>query len=364
MKTLRIPLKRSVNESYKIYCGEGILASLPLYLKKKKYGKKYVIITDSTVKKLYAEKLQKHLKKHGITSFIIPFPAGEKSKNLQTVEKICSQMNLMGIERGDCVIALGGGVTGDIAGFVASIYRRGIPFIQCPSTLLAMTDSSIGGKTGVDMPEGKNMIGTFTQPEDVFIDIALLVSLPEVELLNGMAEIVKHAVIADKGLFRFIEKNTREILNLDPKKIMKMLVRSITVKKKIVEADPHEQSIRAFLNYGHTIGHALEQVSEYEIPHGQGVAIGMVLINAIARKYRVLSEKNCNRINTLLYKLGLPNTIPKKYKTDAIYAAMTRDKKVANGELWYIIPRKIGKVGLTKDITQADVVEAITNAYS
>ncbi|MBU2524216.1 3-dehydroquinate synthase, partial [Patescibacteria group bacterium] len=174
---IKVPLKKRINDSYNIHVQEGILADIPKYLLKNKYGKKYAIITDSNVKKLYAGKLQKHLKNHKIDSFIIPFPAGEKSKNLSTVEKICSQLNILGIDRQDCIIALGGGVTGDIAGFVASIHLRGIPFLQVPTTLLAMTDSSIGGKTGVDMSEGKNLIGTFNQPKDIFIDISTLLSL-------------------------------------------------------------------------------------------------------------------------------------------------------------------------------------------
>lgn len=356
---IKIPLKKSVNESYKIYLESGILKRVPEFLLKNNYGNKYVIITDSNVKKLYAEKLQKLLSNNNIVSYIISFPAGEKSKSLQQTEKICSQMNILGIERSDCIIALGGGVTGDLAGFIASIYLRGINYIQIPTSLLAMTDSSIGGKTGVDTESGKNLIGCFKQPKAVFIDPSLLLSLPEVEVLNGMAEVIKHGVIGDKSLIRFIEKNLNEILALNEKKVIKMLKKSIKVKKKIVCEDEFENGVRVFLNYGHTIGHALEKVSNYQIPHGQAVAIGMFLINKIAMQRRALKEKEGHRINSLLYKTGLPNKVPDNLNMKDILTAMKNDKKSKNGIVWYIVPQKIGKMGITADITASDLEWAI-----
>lgn len=360
MSKIKIPLKKKINDSYAIYLETGLLKKIPVLLKKKKYGTKYAIITDSNVKKIYAEKLRKLLRAHDITSYVIPFSSGEKSKNIKTVEKICSQLSILGIERTDCIIALGGGVTGDLAGFIAAIYLRGIPYIQIPTTLLAMTDSSIGGKTGVDTNEGKNLLGCFKQPKDVFIDPALLLSLPKVEILNGLAEVIKHGVIGDKKLFKYIEKYSSAILNLQEKEIIKMLKKSIKVKKKIVAEDELENGVRVFLNYGHTIGHALEKISQYEIPHGQAVAIGMFLINKIAMMRKSLKEKDGNRINGLLYKIGLPNKIPANIKITEIIKAIRHDKKSSNGTVWYIVPKKIGKVGITCDITADDLDWAIT----
>lgn len=357
---IKIPLKKTSDDSYKIHLRAGLMESLPALLLKDNYGRKYAIVTDSNVKKLYGEKMQKLLAENGIYSVVVPFPAGESNKNLRNVEKICSQLSILGIERSDCLIALGGGVTGDLAGFVAAVYLRGIPYLQIPTSLLAMTDSSIGGKTGVDSNEGKNLIGCFKQPRAVFIDPNFLVSLPASEIRNGMAEVIKHAVIGDKGLFKFLEKKREAILNLEEKPLLKMLKRSIKVKKALVMADEHENGVRVFLNYGHTIGHALESASNYAIPHGQAIAIGMFLINKIAMARGAMNEKNGQRINSLLSQYGLPNRVPQDLKISAILKALKKDKKSRDGVIWYIVPKKIGQVGITRDITSQDLIWALS----
>ncbi len=341
MPIVKLRLKEKQNKSHKIYIEPGITEKIPEILKKMKIGKKYAIITDSVVHKLFGYTLLRQLRKHGIEGKIISFKKGEKSKNLETVEKLAEEMIKHGFDKKDAVIALGGGVVGDIGGFLGSIYMRGIPYIHIPTTLLAMVDSAIGGKNGVDLVCGKNLIGTIIQPKVVFIDINFLKNLPEKQIRSGLAEVIKYGVIKDKKLFNFLEHNMDKILKKDNKALKKILRRSIKVKVDIVRKDEKEQTgLRAILNYGHTYGHALEKLSGYKLLHGYAISIGMVIANKIAIKKGLMKEKDAERIKKLLKTAGLPITTLKKPTNKDIQS----DKKKEGDYINLILPKRIGKV--------------------
>ena len=242
----------------------------------KNIAKRYGIIADDTVAGLYGEAVQKSLRSAGIESELLVFAHGEAHKTLQTIGDLAGQLARLGFDRQDALIGLGGGVAGDIAGFLAASYMRGIPFVQLPTTLLAQVDSSVGGKTGVDIPEGKNLIGAFYQPKAVFIDISVLQTLPRQELLGGLAEVIKYGVIRDKEFFSFLRDNRQGILDLDPELIKKTCKICCSIKSAVVSEDEREGGMRRILNYGHTIGHAVEGASDYTLIHGLAVSIGMV----------------------------------------------------------------------------------------
>lgn len=340
MSTIKIKLKSNRDDSYPIYIEMGCESKIPGYLKKHKLGKKYAIITDSKVKNLYAHKLKRLLKKEDIEAEIFSFPNGEKSKNLQTIEKLAEELIESKFDRNDCIIALGGGVVGDIAGFLASIYMRAIPFIQIPTTLLAMVDSSVGGKTGVDLKSGKNLVGTFTQPKAVFIDSKYLKTLSPKQIKNGLGEVVKYGVIRDKSLFKFIEQNFNKILKLEDDCIKTIIEKSVKIKAKVVEEDEKEANIRMILNYGHTYGHAVEKMSDFKLLHGYAISIGMVLENKIALEKKLLKEDQSQRIKNLLKSIGLPTmTMNKPTLKD-----LQSDKKKQGDSINIVLPTEIGKV--------------------
>lgn len=345
MSTIQVRLQQELNNSYKILIESGITSKLHQHLKKMKIGQKYAIITDSKVRKLYGNPLLRLLQKNGINCDIFSFPHGEKSKKIATVEKLAEEMIKAGFDRKDAVIALGGGVVGDIAGFLSAIYMRGIPYIQVPTTLLAMVDSSVGGKTGVDMQGGKNLLGTFTQPKAVFIDQTQLKTLSKKQVKSGLAEVIKYGVIADEKFFNFLEKNLHQILQLDEKSIDKIINKSVKIKARIVEEDEKEGSKRMILNYGHTYGHAIEKNSGYKLLHGFAISIGMVIANKIAIKKGLLENQDATRIKDLLKAAGLPIvTLKMPSKKD-----LMSDKKRQGDFINFILPTKIGAVVIHKE---------------
>lgn len=339
-----INLKSAPKRSYKIIIEAGVTSKIPAHLKSLKLGQKFAIITDSKVEKLYALSFSRLLKNNGIENEIFTFKEGETSKNLKTVETLASKMIEKGFDRQDAIIALGGGVVGDIAGFLASIYMRGISYIQIPTTLLAMVDSSIGGKTGVDLPQGKNLIGTFTQPKAVFIDTNFLKTLPQTQIRNGLAEIIKYGVIRDKKLFEFIEQNLEKILTLDQTALNKIIEHSVKIKTKIVEQDEKEKGLRMILNYGHTYGHAIEKMSNFKLLHGYAIAIGMVLANKLAIEKKLLKPTDSERIKKLFTKAGLP-VITMKNPT---LKDLQSDKKKSGELISFVLPKKIGEVVISQ----------------
>lgn len=346
MSELKIKLKNVVDKSYSIFIGANI--DLPAKLKKLKVGRKYCIVTDSITKKLYGDTLLRHLQKNNLDADIITFPQGEKSKCLSTVETLASELIKKDFSRKDAIIALGGGVVGDIAGFLAAIYMRGIPYIQIPTTLLGMVDSAIGGKTGVDLKEGKNLIGIIDQPKAVFVDTTYLKTLPLKQIRSGLAEIIKYGVIRDAKLFKFIEQNIDKILRLEKKAINHIIGRSIGIKTEIVEEDEKESSTRMLLNYGHTYGHVLEKLSNYTLLHGHAISIGMVIANKMAVAKGLLKTSDAERIKKLFIKAGLPVTTMKKPKMEDLMSDKKRDGNFIN----FILPTKIGSAVIHKEKCQ------------
>lgn len=323
----------------------GINLKIPKKLKTLNLSNSFAIITDSTVKKLYGGKLLWNLKKEGFKAELFVFPEGEKSKTFSTMELLANQMVEKGVDRDSCIIALGGGVVGDVAGFLASIFMRGIPVIQIPTTLLAMIDSSIGGKTGVNLKSGKNLIGTFYQPEKIFIDPFYLKTLPLKHLRNGLAEAIKYGVISSPTLFKFIEKNLGKILKLDLRIIEKLIAKCVKIKLKIVEKDEKEKGPRQILNYGHTFGHAVEKMSNYTLLHGFAISLGMVLANQKAVEKGLLKKADAYRIKNLLKKANLPVYTMHKPTLKNIAS----DKKKHGKTLNFILPKKIGEAIIFKE---------------
>lgn len=337
-------------EICKAFFGKNLFNEIALYLKKNNLASKYVIITDSNIEKIHGKKLQDTLKKQGFDVLIISFKAGEKSKTRKTKEIIEHKMLVNSCGRDTLILALGGGVTGDIAGFTAATYMRGIPFIQIPTSTMACADSSYGGKTGVDTTHGKNLIGAFHNPIAIFIDTELLKTIDKRNYINGIVEIIKHGLIMDKSFFNFIKNNIETIKNKESKdydKIMQeLLLKSINIKREVVEKDPNEKNIRKILNYGHTIGHAVETLSNYKLLHGEAVAIGISVESFISYKLGILSKSDFEEQINIFKKVGLNITIPKKIPTLNIIKSMKLDKKSKKGIPEFVLLESIGKVKL------------------
>jgi 3-dehydroquinate synthase len=298
----------------------------------------YAIISDSNVARLYAEKITKQL----TNAAVLTFEAGEKNKTAETWQKLSDGLINHNAGRDTCIIALGGGVTGDVAGFVAATYMRGLPVVQVPTTLLAMIDASIGGKTGIDIEGGKNLIGAFHQPQAVIIDPDVLRTLPKNELRYGMAEAIKHGAIADAKYLEWIADNMQAINPLESEAITHLIERSVEIKAQYVSADVHEAGARAALNFGHTIGHALERVTSYAMPHGEAVARGMV-VEILSGEAAGLAEAGSGaELTRALEAAGLPVTLPKGTHIDDVIAATRTDKKVRAGAVRYSIPMRLG----------------------
>ncbi len=352
---IRLQLRRLIDDSYRIVIMPGVFTHIVNDLKKRGYGTKYCIITDTNVKRLYGNELLEMMRKKGLDTSLLSFQAGERQKNLKTVEKLVNQMVQLGHHRKSCVIALGGGVVGDVAGFVASIYMRGIPFVQIPTTLVAMADSSIGGKTGVDLIGGKNLVGTFTQPEKVYIDPQVLSTLSKKQIRNGLAEVVKHGIIRDKKILKILQKYPEKAIEGHTTTITDLLVRSCHVKARIVERDEREKNLRMFLNYGHSIGHAIEHASNYALNHGEAISIGMNLENRLAVDRKLLKSKHCERIEELLKALKLPTRIPEKIDRKPILKALIHDKKNKENGYTFTLIKRPGRPVIVDGITEGDV---------
>ncbi|MCK5722900.1 MAG: 3-dehydroquinate synthase [Gammaproteobacteria bacterium] len=350
MGKIRVNLKKQIDNSYDIIIGENLLNKIPKELKQRPLANKYIIITDSNGEKLYGNSLLKEMKKNGLKTYLISFKAGEKSKTRKTKETIENRMMEYDLGRDTLVIAVGGGVVGDIAGFVAATYYRGISYIQVPTTLLAFADSSIGGKTAVDTGFGKNLIGAFHQPKRVYIDTTTLKTLPKKEMKNGIAETIKHAVIKDKGFFRYLEKNVKQLIKKDPVVIEYITKRNCEIKAKIVEMDEKEKGQRKILNYGHTIGHAIEAASNYKMTHGNAVALGMVAAAKISIELGYMSMKDMIRQNNLIEAAKLPVILP-DIGIENIIKAMQYDKKIIDDKIMFVLPKKIGDVFFTDEVS-------------
>ena len=339
--------------SYPIVIRPGILDEVGSLLGARPLAKRYAVIADDRVAELFAEQVLASCRQAGLAVELLSFAAGEAQKHLGTVERLCRQLAVRGFDRKDGLLALGGGVTGDITGFVAAIYMRGIAFVQLPTTLLAQVDSSVGGKTGVDIPEGKNLVGAFYQPRAVYIDPRVLASLPRAELLGGLAEVIKYGVIRDPDFFAYLESHRQAVLDLDPKTLETIIARSCAIKAEVVAQDEREGDVRRILNFGHTIGHAVEAASGYRLAHGMAVAIGMAAVARLAALMGVLPPGDRDRLIALLDAYGLPTAIPPGYDPAVLRRFLLTDKKTVSGRPVFVLPRAIGEVFMTDAVDAA-----------
>ncbi len=343
--------------SYNISFHEDFL-TLPKVLTDINAPKKLFVITDSNVEKLYLGEVLDILNKSGFDTGYFSFPAGEENKNLATIQSMIQSMMKHGMDRKSLVLALGGGVVGDMAGFVSSIYMRGVDFMQIPTTLLSQSDSSVGGKTGVDFEGYKNLVGSFHQPKHVYINVATLKTLPEREIISGLGEVIKHGIIKDKEFFGFLENNQDKVKKLSLDTLIEMTKTNCSIKADIVSKDERESSVRAYLNFGHTIGHAVESLSEFLLSHGECVGLGMISASYISYKRGYIDETDFFKIIEILKSYGF------KTKTDIsnydkILSLMKKDKKNLNGKIRFVLPIKIGEVKIFDDVSESEIIESL-----
>jgi len=339
----------------------GGLDDLGVWLSRLKLGKKVLVVSNPAIFRRYGERAIAALKLVGYEVSSCTLPIGERYKTLKSVQKIYDAALAQRLERSSTMVALGGGVIGDMTGFAAATWLRGINFVQVPTSLLAMVDASIGGKTGVNHPQGKNLIGAFYQPRFVLIDPSVLKTLPPRELRAGMAEVIKYGIIWDAELFAKLEEAKRldQWRYLDQELLSTILIRSCQAKADVVSKDEKEAGLRAILNYGHTIGHAVESLTGYKlVNHGEAVAIGMVAAGKIAVKLKLWQEEEAQRQDALIQKAGLPTQLPAGLDLEAILDTLQTDKKVQDGKVRFILPTQIGQVTITDQVPR-DVIREV-----
>jgi len=376
-QTVRVNLSE---RSYDIQIGVGILADAGRFLAERCKATHVVLITDDNVQNPHAMRVAESLGERDIETDVIAVEPGEESKSLDVAAALWQGLLDLGADRKTVVVAVGGGVVGDLAGFIAATYARGVRFLQVPTSLLAQVDSSVGGKVGIDLPNAKNMVGAFLQPLGVLIDTDAMTTLPEREFRNGMAEVIKYGVILDAGFFDYLETNAAAVLDHKPDVLRHVVARCCRLKADIVERDEREETgLRAVLNFGHTFGHAFEMLSWHseevahadlqaaESPasrtvtpllHGEAVAIGMVCAARLAQRLGRTDIDLTNRLTKLLRTFGLPTDVP-ALDRDRVLNVMMNDKKVQHGKLHFALPSRLGHVELVGDITSADIEAAL-----
>ena len=360
MKIIHLKLKEN---SYPIIIGKNILKEVPRYLKKLSLGTDAVIISHSLIERLHGAQLAQALRKSGYTVKFFNVPEGEKSKSAACALKLIESIAAYDVNRKLFIIALGGGVIGDLAGFVAAIYKRGIPYIQIPTTFLAQIDSSIGGKTAIDLKQGKNLVGAFYQPKAVFADTQVLKTLNNRQMRNGLAEAIKYGVIKDVSLFNFIEKNHRKLLGNDEVALTHLVSRCAQIKADVVSADEKEtKGIRTILNFGHTAGHAIESAAGFKYHHGESVALGMRIAARISVMKKLLNQIQEQRLNNLITNVGLPQKI-KSVQLSKIMELMKHDKKFVAGKNRFVLARSIGSVKIVENIPTDIIIQSIKSIY-
>ena len=346
--------------SYEILIGEGILPGLGEKMKAFGFSPTAGVISNPTVFALYGDQVLRSIREAGFDCFTVLIPDGEEYKDYAWSHYILTELLKQGLDRNSCIVALGGGVIGDITGFAASAYMRGIHFVQVPTTLLAQVDSSVGGKTGVNHYLGKNMIGTFYQPRLVWIDPGTLGTLPPRELLCGIAEVIKYGIVWDEAFFDFMGKRKDDIMGLESEAINFIIKRSCEIKAEVVSSDERESGLRAILNFGHTIGHAVETETRYaRFLHGEAVGLGMCLESRLSEILGLLAAEQFGRIRTLIAAYGLPCDLPDELNAGNLLSHMKRDKKVVAGEMMFVLPERIGGVVMKRGITSADIEKAL-----
>ncbi len=346
MKTFQVELKKVVDDSYEVQIGKDLIRDLVEDLKNGLLNgiKKFAVITDSNVAPLYGEPVCEAIKKAGFLAELFVFPAGEKSKVRKTKEELEDAMLQKGFRRDCAVIAVGGGVVTDLAGFVAGTFGRGVPVVNYATSNLAAADASIGGKTAVDTDLATNLIGLIYQPKKVYVDIATWKTLPMEHRINGLAETVKHACLADYELFCYLEDHTEEILNCKEEECVYISEHNCMVKYQVVMKDEKEKNLREILNLGHTVGRAIETVSGYQLLHGQAVSIGLMAQARLGVQLGFMTEEELLRLERLLVKIGLPVTIPSYINKEELIQKLYTDKKVRDGKLRFVFEKGIGEV--------------------
>ena len=343
MRLVHVPLG---NRSYDIKVGGGLLSRLGAECAALKLGQRCAVITDSNVGKLFAKAALKSLTASGFEAVLVTVPAGEKSKRIAVVEQCYDKLAAHRLERKSFIVALGGGVVGDLAGFVAATYLRGIPFVQVPTSLLAQVDSSVGGKTGVNLKAGKNLVGSFYQPRLVLCDLDTLKTLPKREYVSGLAEVIKYGIIYDAVLFTQLERNLPKLLHRDVATLAAVVARCCEIKADVVGHDETESGLRAILNFGHTVGHAIENSSGYgKFLHGEAISIGQVMAARLSHKVLGLPSGDVARIEKLFTSAGLPVRIKlNAAQRKKLFTAMKLYKKVSGGDVKFVLATKIGRV--------------------
>ncbi|MGA2801340.1 MAG: 3-dehydroquinate synthase [Verrucomicrobiota bacterium] len=358
MRTVSVQLG---NRSYSIKIGAGLLDRLGSGCARLKLGARCAIITDTDVGRRFAKPAFNSLARAGFSPALIVVPAGETSKSLRTVQSCYDQLAVHRIERKSFVVALGGGVVGDLAGFVAATYLRGIAFVQVPTTLLAQVDSSVGGKVGVNLKAGKNLVGAFYQPRLVLCDLDALKTLPDREFRTGLAEVIKYGIIYDAKLFAQLERDLPKLLKREPKSLASIIARCCEIKAEVVSKDETEGGLRAILNFGHTIGHAIEAVLNYGgFLHGEAISIGQVTAAKISNRVFNLPKRDVRRIENLFQRAGLPTRIKlNSVQRKKLFAVMRLDKKVSDGEIKFVLAKRIGEVLWGRRVPEVFVREAL-----
>lgn len=345
--------------SYDILIREGLLGQLPELLQPLKLGRRCAILTDTNVSPRYAATVRDTLTAAGWSTSVHVVPAGESSKSLHVAGKLYEELVEARLNRRSFVLALGGGVVGDLAGFIAATFLRGVDFVQVPTTLLAMVDSSVGGKVAINLPQGKNLVGAFYQPRIVAADIATLASLPEREFRAGVGEVIKYGVIYDAALFTTLERELPALMAKDTGVLSRVIARCCEIKADVVSKDERESGLREILNFGHTVGHAIEAVTEYgRYLHGEAIAIGMVAAARLSQKHGGLAEADADRIEALLRRAGFDLQMP-NVPLDQLLAAMRSDKKARDGGLRFVLARRIGEVFSSDAVSEPDIKEVL-----
>ena len=358
MRTVTVPLGE---RSYSIFIGSQLLAQLGPECQKFAPGRRCAVITDTNVARHYAKHALRSLAAAGFEPLLVKIPAGERAKRMQIVERCYEQLARHRLERKSFIVALGGGVVGDLAGFVAASYLRGIDFVQVPTTLLAQVDSSVGGKVGVNLKAGKNLVGAFHQPRLVLCDVDLLATLPQRELRAGLAEVIKYGIIYDRNFFERLERDLPRLLKLDSETVADVVARCCEIKADVVGKDERESGLRAILNFGHTVGHALEAISGYgKYLHGEAISIGQVAAARLSNMFTGLPADEATRIENAFTRAGLPARVRMK-RPDLVRLAraMQLDKKVSEGDVRFVLARRIGEVVWGQKVPVEDVIKAL-----
>ena len=358
MRTVKVPLG---NRSYNIIIGSGLLARLGAECAKLPLGRRCAIISDTNVTPLFGKAAQRSLARAGFDSIVITVPAGETAKSIKTVQACYDQLAKHRLERASFIVALGGGVVGDLAGFVAATYLRGISFVQVATTLLAQVDSSVGGKVGVNLKAGKNLIGAFYQPRLVLCDLDTLKKLPSRQFRAGLAEVIKYGIIYDARLFQQLERELPALLKKNPKTLATIIARCCEIKAEVVGQDETEAGLRAILNFGHTIGHALEAISGYgKYLHGEAISIGQVAAAHLSHTLLGMPANDMVRITRLFQRAGLPyraRLAPRQLAR--LCEAMKLDKKVSAGEIKFVLAREIGRVEFGQNVPMSLITDTL-----